>query len=262
MFSSSSIVCFYPVEHKLTCITKQLSFFLGLIDEITFQKLPDLLTINITGCQIKPLYFEAFSKLDDLESLRFIDSRIYVEKSPFKLQPNLLTHFRVLSFYNSFVADLNRNSFYELRFLRKLVFENSEVCNISSNALYDLKRITHLSIISTEILDFDFSQILKLKSLRYLALYDVRTNYKIDYNLFKYLPNLETVLFDPWVYRDLDFDVFPRLNRCLIGVRKVDNSEIREYEALLAAVVKKLDALKKKRAIEYAVVDRGQRINW
>lgn len=206
---------------------------------------------------------EAFSKLEHLESLQIIDSRINVGQSLTKTKPNLLTHFRALSFFNSFVADLIRNSFYELRFLQRLVFENSEVCNVSSNAFYDLKSITHLSIISTEMLDFDFSQILKLKSLRYLALYDVRTNRKIDYNLFKYLPNLETVLFDPWVYNDLDFEVFPRLSRCLIGVREVADSEVREYKALLDAVVKKLEELKRKRPIEYAVADRRQRvINW
>lgn len=236
---------------------KMIRFFLisGSMDKMTFYYLKDLLSINVTDTQIDPLDFEAFTQLENLEVLQFRNSRINVDKNSKALVENLLTHFRELNFRNSFVADLTRNSFYQLRYLTKLVFDNSEVCNLGKDAFYDLAIITHLAITSTEILDYDFSQILKLKSLKYLALYDVRSNIEINYNLLKYLPNLETVLFDPWVYRNLDLDGFPVLRRCELGLRD-DSQEGRdlEYNAVRTEVVTKLDNLKKKKGIDYVIV--------
>lgn len=225
---------------------------------MTFYYLKELLSINITDSQIDPLDFEALSKLEDLEVLQFFNSRIYVEKQSKKTTETLLTHFRELRFDNSFVADLNRQSFYQLRYLNKLIFDSSEVCNISRDALYDLKSINHLAITSTEILDYDFSQILKLKSLKYLALYDIRSNIKINYDLLKYLPNLETVLFDPWVYRSLDLEGFPKLSRCLLGIN--DGDQGRDYDTVRTEVVTKLEGLKKKKGIDYVIVYPSRRL--
>lgn len=217
--------------------------------------MPDLLNINITDCQIDPLNFEAFSKLNNLEITEFRRSRVEIDKSYKNTNKNILTHFRELGFYNTFVSGLNRNSFNGFKYLNKLIFDKCEVCDISKDAFYDLNSITYLSIKSTEILDFDFSQILKLKSLRYLVLYDLKTNSKIDYNLFKNLPNLESILFDPWVYKDLDLEAFPKLKKCEVGVPDVEDEEEELIEdAVLLAVLQKLYALKQKKGIEYEVV--------
>lgn len=204
--------------------------------------------------------FESCSNLDNLERLIFKNTRVNIDKTYNikKNKRNLLTHFRELSFYNSYVSGLNRQTFQGLRFLEKLVFENSEVCDISSDAFYDLQSITHLTIKSTTILDFDFSQIVKLKSLKYLALYDIRTNSKIDYSLLKNLPNLETLLLDASAYRDLDCEGFAKLKRCEVGLRDTEEYEELEYDAVLVEVLRKLQDLKTRKDFDYMVVCPGQ----
>lgn len=221
------------------------------MDSRTFKKLRDLQTIDITECQINPLTFNAFSNLQNLEKINFINSSIFANQvQPINRKKGTLTRFKELSFRNTFVSGLNRNTLLDFSCITKLEFINSEVCDILSDVFYDLGSITELTIRSTEILNFDFSQIIKLKSLKRLTLYDIKTNSKIDYNLFRWLPNLETILFDASVYRDLNLDDFPKLNRCEIGLRESEIEIEFEYEDIVA----KLEDLKRRRDIEYLPV--------
>lgn len=194
-----------------------LCLFIGIIHPRSFSQLTSLQNIYISSSDLDTLYFDSFVTCRNLRIIQFNNSRINVDVST-NTRRIQLQYFNQLSFQNTIVAGLNRNAFYGLRSLTRLEFEYSEITSISFDAFYDLERITYLSIRSSTILDFDFRQILRLKSLKYLALTNLITNSLINYDTFGSLPNLEEVVFDLPIYETLNFDRFPKLRRCQIGV--------------------------------------------
>lgn len=146
-----------------------------------------------------------------LERLSIDKSSVNVELSSSAPNRPPLPYFDELNFENSTVTGLSRNALYDLSALRTLRFDYSNITNISSNVFNDLSSITQLLIRSSRIRNFDFSLISRLTSLQYLALHNLQTDRPINYNVFTGLPNLQRVLFDTGVYRQLNFESFSSL---------------------------------------------------
>lgn len=99
---------------------------------------------------------------------------------------------------------------------------------------------------TSRIPDFDFRQILKLSTLKYLALHDLDTNAEIDYNIFKNLPNLETILFDTMAYEDLDFDAFPNLKTVEVGFGETKEAKKLDDNVLFNKIMDRIESFKPK----------------
>lgn len=204
--------------------------------------------MDFAESQLENLEYDSFSLLKKLVAIGFSKSEVKFEKPLEDDAPNRspLLNFKELQFQLTNVSGLNRDALYDLRFLNKLVFTNCEIHDISSDVFDGLEKITHLEMKTVKIDDFDFSRILQLKSLEYLALHDLDTSSEIDYNIFKALPNLKTILFDTLVYKDLDFDNFSKLKTVEIGVGETKEDKKLHEDGLFGTIMDRIEALQAK----------------
>lgn len=202
------------------------------------------------------MYPGAFSTLNQLETIG-VDGFINFEQSDDSVGTTPLPKFQHLNFHFATLKGLNKNVLYDLSSLTRLKIDNSEMSGTTSDAFADLKNITELSIKTTKVSDFDFSQILKLKTLKYLGIHDLETNSTIDFNMFRSLPNLETILFDTLAYRELDFAGFPNLKTVEVGLGDTRDKTILNDNDVFHAVMDRVEALKSK-GIESKIVYAGK----
>lgn len=193
----------------------------------------------------------AFHPLELLEKLELFRSDVNLEKHTLcNNDINLvLSRFNTLNINDCTVSELNREILYPFKSLKVLRIVNSDVKNITLDVFEDLHSIETLFIKTSNIDPFDPTLILKMTNLKYLGLHDIYTKTKIDYSIFKNLPNLERICFDMLVYKDLDFDDFPKL-KIVEFVPHGNTQEYKHYfkETPLVAneITKKIYALSEK----------------
>lgn len=215
--------------------------------------------IDIEDSTFDRLHSDSFSTLKSLEYLGYFNTHVNFEAPSERnsLERMPLSEFKELRFYLSYVTRLSKDDLRDFSAVEKLVIDNCEIIDFHSDVFDNLVNIKQLIIKSSSLEDFDFTKIVRLKTLKYLALHDVYTNNKIDYNLYKELPNLETILFDTLAYKDLDFENFPSLKLVEVGLGNTQESEKLKPNAVSNPIQTRIESLRAK-GIQNKFVQAGK----